>query len=1280
MRFVLIALALAGAAACRSTTGEVSFPPWHDAVAPALALAAQDGKPILLQVRRPFDIGSVTVREWLMTSPELAPLLAQYHCVSTSTEDPALKGMDLPPAAAMILGPDGAGRALIRHAATRAQFVERFKETAAQPRSTDELKAASLQAPADSDLALDAADALLVAGRLPEALEVLAAAAKAAPEVKEIQVRHAYALAMRPIWAAALFPQAANAFQQFAEGRMPLNAVLAASSALAMAARLELDGDAQKSVLDALAVLNGLAEAQAAALAEHGKRGAEAKDAPAPKPPEAFGNACAAIVEAGKMHGKVLRDRGLVALREFIDRGEATGETRVEALQTYVRMMIYQQDKEKESIAFVKALVNHVVVGQESLELLPILVEAVIQLDLEQEHQLLAEKAGSDAANGYRAAAANLDLADRAVERGDVAQAMRHWDTVEKTAAGESEALGRAARAARSLIDGSASPNRSRWARRQALDAVVLVPDVGAFLAAISRWTEDDFFPVLFQDDLYAPRFIDAWKPKAIYLAPATGTTAVDLASARHAVLMSWLAGDAAAAPASVTAADLAARLKDLDETPLGAVFVRFTDGEALGGVALAAGRFQGLEELACDKDSRPVLTPDEVKALERQLRSGLARYGLPGSDDRWAAITLAAAIPYRTTAAEFPGWGNAAATDDCLGRRDDSTRYAAVSRLLGDAPRSVYQAMCSLFLVPDKALFFNNYGTDPKTIWGSYRTSVAAEQFAKRMPSDEVHTPDNLIAKWRERVTPWNPYSLIGLNSSGGGTGWSIGGGDGTTDDFPIGVPAAIHVTHSGSAADPYNPDTLAGRAIWGGAYWYFGSTAEPFLAAFQPPRNYAPRILAGAPFAATFRLRTDDRFWSPWRLMIVGDPLFCLRDKPAERQDYVPAAAEKMLAAVPFRADLAALRKGEYDAVIQAFLAVDVERRKDLATRVHARYAAAARLEQAIAQGDAEAMADGLAWLAATGPQGDFFQRQLAAALAKAREAQGEAATKLLADLVDRAEMAAFRSWVLAEQVRCRLDQLVAQENWTTEDAAAALAAFQEILASKAPDAVCQNVFRQVQAAYLAKAEGATLAAFGDQARALKTATESQAKIIATVLAEAEKDQSYRKDWLFLGPFADPAAGAWEKVGPEAAAAAPDFKTTFQDGGRTLAWTPRFGPNDRGLVDFTAFMKPSENVYAYAAAELEIKADAETIFWIGSDDGVTAWLDGKQIHRADVMRAAVRDQDRVPVTLTAGVHSIVLRIDQGGGGWGFFFRISGPDGKAEPAGMAWRRPVATQ
>lgn len=1261
--------------------------PWSGSLTTTLAEAAKDGRPVLLHVRRPFDLASVTIRSWLMDSPELVPVLGRFHRVAVASEHESLKDRTFPEAAAVILAAEGSVLGTVRDAPTRAVFMARLIRTATDPRTPDMLKAVALQAPAGSQVAREAADALLAAGRIPEALEVLEAAVPASgdPEMATaLRRRLAFAQAARPGWSWSRL----QLLQRLLKRSAPdAGAIRLAAAAGVVAAGRELAGAERQAVLAALAELD-----RAAGIADPAARAT------------AIPAAAATLDTALAPALRTLGDRALSALRHFIDQGDGDPEDRNEAQQGYLRQIVYRPGHEQAATAYVKALVRQVVAGRESLELLPVLVEAVIQLDLEEEHQLLAEKAGGEAVGGYRAAAANLDLADRAVERGDFALAGRHWAAAEVAATGESAAVVRAARAARALADGTASPNLSRWARRTALDVVVLVPDAGAFLAAISRWDADTFFPVLFRDDLHAPRFIEAYKPAAVYLAPATGTTTVDAAAARAAVAAAWSAIGPAAGPI-----DLAGALAALGDKPPGAVFARLRDSEALGGIALAAGRFQGFEELACEQDSRPVLSPDAVAGLEAQIRAGLGRYGLPDADGRQAAITIAAAIPYRTTAAEFPAWGNAAAVDDCLGRWDDSTRYAAVSRLIGDAPRAVYQAMGSLFLQPEQTLCFNTYGTDPKTIWGSYRTALGSEQFAKRMPTTEVHLPDASVTRFRALTAPWNRHGLIFINSSGGSASWSVAGGGGFTDDFPVGVPAAMHVTHSGTAGDPYNPDTLAGRALWGGAFWYFGSTAEPFLAAFQPPRYYAPRLLAGAPFSATFRQRTDDRFWSPWRLMMIGDPLFCLRDRPAVRAPYLPAAGEVRLA-VTADSDLPALRlawllgdrertraivgtgtagwirqdgdalgialasllrDGAYAAVVETFRGAAEGARRHYAARVHARTAAAALVQAATDAKDHAGWTRRIPELMACGGQVDFTLRHLKGALAAA----GTAAPELVATLAANPEMAPLSDFLAAAMVRSRLGAVLAKRPWTDGDAPAASAAMQELLDRKVADNDLAADLRALQTAWIAAAaDPETLVA---TVRGLKTANPGQARTISAFLAEAAKDRDFRQDWLFLGPFASRDPATWTRVGPAAGASAPDYAAVHQDGGRALAWAPHYGAAGRGMVDLQSFLQPSQDVHAYAAVELSVAADTDAILWLGSDDGVTVWLDGRQVHRLDTARAAVRDQDRVPVHLAAGVRSLVVRVDQIGGGWGFFFRLSGPDGKAEPAGVEFRRPA---
>ncbi|OGV73008.1 MAG: hypothetical protein A3K19_17720 [Lentisphaerae bacterium RIFOXYB12_FULL_65_16] len=1099
---------------------------WYDSFTAALDAAAKDSRPILLHVLQSFDVSSVVIREWLMTEPRLVPALRGFHCVSVPADHAALKGKEYPRCAAAILGPDGALRAVVRDAPFRDEFVARFLETVADPRAPGELRAAALAQPQDVALVLKAADYSSSAGQLPEAVQVLSAAAdtlKDAPAAVVVRNRLECYRAYAPGWVWSRFQSGMPVFEQFGQNKVDEKAFQAALDATRAAAQAMLDGEGFQAIGAALEGLQRAGEA--------------------PRPSDAYRAAFEALGGAVKAVG----EQGLTDLRAFLDTGKGEPDDRTDACQTYLRQIMYAPEKEAEAVKFTRELIGRLTDEREFLALLPLLVEAVIQLDMENEHLQLAERVVHSAAHSPAAASGNLKLADRAVEQGDLPRAYQCWDAAEQAATGQCEALRRAACAARALVDASASPNRTRWARRKAADAVVLVPDAGAFLDALGRWTEDEFFPILFQDDAYAPRFIEAYQPKTVYLAPASGTAAVDLDVARRAVLAAWSAKGFAGVSAAASS-DLVERLKELGEKPMGTVFVQPTAGEALGGIALAAGRFQGLEPIACPKNHTAQIGRAEIGELASQIRAGLALYDLPEADGRWAAITLAADVPFRCTGTEFPKWGSSGAVDDYLGRFDDSTRYAVVGRLLGDAPRAIYQAMCSLFLVPDRALFFNNYGTDPKTIWGWYRTAESAALFAKRMPTDEVHTPENTVAKFRALTTPWNRYGMMFINSSGGATSWSVGGGGGNTDDSPVGVSCAIHIIHSGSAADPYNPDTLAGRAIWGGAYWYFGSTAEPFLAAFQPVCNSVPRVLAGAPYAAIFRQRTDDRFWSPWRLMIVGDPLFCLRSEPVSRTEYQPAQGETRLELAPGGVDLVALRTAvrlgdgvaarqivdaagpaapwllndgdalalavtcllrqeAYAQVTELFQAAAEEARKQPTARIGARAATAALFAKALEAKDVPALTKNLCDMGATGAPPDFILRHVRTALDGAPlKTNLEMCESFLDGLLAAPELAACKVKLELDRARGRVTAIVDKPALSAEDVGAALTALQAWLDLKPPEREIKDLLKKFKDAYLKKLPGATVEAFGDELRKLKAADPVQARVIGEFLRPAQ------------------------------------------------------------------------------------------------------------------------------------------------------------------------------
>ena len=65
-----------------------------------------------------------------------------------------------------------------------------------------------------------------------------------------------------------------------------------------------------------------------------------------------------------------------------------------------------------------------------------------------------------------------------------------------------------------------------------------------------------------------------------------------------------------------------------------------------------------------------------------------------------------------------------------------------------------------------------------------------------------------------------------------------------------------------------------------------------------------------------------------------------------------------------------------------------------------------------------------------------------------------------------------------------------------------------------------------------------------------------------------------------------------------------------------------------------------------------------------LGSDDGVKAWLNDELVHENNTTRGVTPGEDVVEVTLKKGWNSLLLKISQGGGGWGACARFRNLDG----------------
>lgn len=93
---------------------------------------------------------------------------------------------------------------------------------------------------------------------------------------------------------------------------------------------------------------------------------------------------------------------------------------------------------------------------------------------------------------------------------------------------------------------------------------------------------------------------------------------------------------------------------------------------------------------------------------------------------------------------------------------------------------------------------------------------------------------------------------------------------------------------------------------------------------------------------------------------------------------------------------------------------------------------------------------------------------------------------------------------------------------------------------------------------------------------------------------------------------------------------------------------------------VDFVALFTPSDSRVAYAYTEVSSEAEETRTALFGSDDAAKVWVNGELAHSMWTSgRALTPDEDVFPVKLRKGVNRILVKVDNGAGGWGFTFRL---------------------
>ncbi len=87
---------------------------------------------------------------------------------------------------------------------------------------------------------------------------------------------------------------------------------------------------------------------------------------------------------------------------------------------------------------------------------------------------------------------------------------------------------------------------------------------------------------------------------------------------------------------------------------------------------------------------------------------------------------------------------------------------------------------------------------------------------------------------------------------------------------------------------------------------------------------------------------------------------------------------------------------------------------------------------------------------------------------------------------------------------------------------------------------------------------------------------------------------------------------------------------------------------------------MNPPDSSVAYATAIVRVDSARDVMMKVSSNDGIRVWLNGKMILDHNTSGTDTPDRDFVPVHLNSGDNLFPLKISEGFGRWGFFFRLA--------------------
>ena len=433
------------------------------------------------------------------------------------------------------------------------------------------------------------------------------------------------------------------------------------------------------------------------------------------------------------------------------------------------------------------------------------------------------------------------------------------------------------------------------------LDRVVLVPDLATWLDEIQQWGDRGTWPILIEDDRFTPIFVRRFAPRQLVRRASVDRSLPESPEKRKALALRIQGSFLKPVSATDDSSTVARIYRDLGWTPPGIVATDFTDPAWPAALALSMLRGQLLVDLPGDfGQPNGSLDASGFRSLEQSVTGFFESSGWSWKTmgDDLDALTLCRSMPVRVNMslpADLRPRISGLKTDrenppvsltDLLCRNEDGSRYAVCGWIFGSQIRSIYMAMCALFIDRDSIGLVDGY--DRKRGGTAYALANAEEvleplSYETRLLAEGMQASRT---NWLPLMSTGVPADVLFINSSGRSGFMDMTAGTRLrAADIPVlNHPLALYLIHSFSLFAPETSTSIGGRWLDRGVYAYVGSCNEPMLGAFRPSSHMIRQLSLYVPFIVAARL-FESEFSKPWRVVTIGDPLM-LVEQPSKRR----------------------------------------------------------------------------------------------------------------------------------------------------------------------------------------------------------------------------------------------------------------------------------------------------------------------------------------------------------------------------------------------------------